>query len=312
MGRMMQGIEICRSYWENVGLPSFKDNFSDRLNEIAIGMVGPGSECFFFDDEISRDHDWGPGFCIWMNNLNDHELRRNLESWYDSLPKNYLDINERISVDVDAQRVGVDGVREFYQRYTGLSHIPKDYHEWYGIPSSSLATCTNGQVFHDSSGTFTDWRTALLAFYPEEVRRHKIARLCLSASQSGQYNLLRSIKRKDVYTTRYCLMKFLADCISIVYLINKKYELFYKWAYRGVAYLKILGKEVSFLIERILDIPLFTPSSQKFEDYVFTELHKGIDEMGEAISRELMRQNMVDVVDAYLWISGEQIMKNAK
>ena len=62
----MNGLELCRQYWENVGKPAFAAACPEVLERAAVGLVGEGSECFGFDDEISRDHDWGPGFCVWL------------------------------------------------------------------------------------------------------------------------------------------------------------------------------------------------------------------------------------------------------
>ena len=40
------------------------NNFSEYEDKIAVGFVGEGSERFGFDDVYSRDHDFGPGFCM--------------------------------------------------------------------------------------------------------------------------------------------------------------------------------------------------------------------------------------------------------
>ena len=41
--------------------------FSNFVSKIFIGLVGMGSECLGYDDEISRDHDFWTGFCIWLH-----------------------------------------------------------------------------------------------------------------------------------------------------------------------------------------------------------------------------------------------------
>ncbi len=53
----MKGLELSRAYWEKCALPLFRRELPAFLERAAVGLVGEGSECFGFDDEISQVHD---------------------------------------------------------------------------------------------------------------------------------------------------------------------------------------------------------------------------------------------------------------
>ena len=63
---MSTGLELAKQYYETYGRPMIAEQFPQYEERIAVGLVGPGSECFGFDDEISRDHDFEAGFCLWV------------------------------------------------------------------------------------------------------------------------------------------------------------------------------------------------------------------------------------------------------
>ena len=47
--------------------------------------------------------------------------------------------------------------------------------EWFRIPERFLATVTSGEVFDDHQGTFSQIRSTLKGFYPEDVLKKKLA-----------------------------------------------------------------------------------------------------------------------------------------
>ena len=61
----MKGLDLARAFYEEYGIPLLKE-FPDLAENIAIGLCGSGSECFGFDDDFSKDHDFEPGFCIFL------------------------------------------------------------------------------------------------------------------------------------------------------------------------------------------------------------------------------------------------------
>ena len=230
----MKGIELARRYYETC-IGQLLNAVPEAKGRIACGLVGEGSQCFGFDDEISRDHDFAPGFCIWLNDEDFDRFGEPLQKAYDALPSSYCGF-DRSNV-IDNSRVGVMRISSFYGRLTGmLPDSSPSLLDWLFTPESQLAAATNGQVFRDDTGEFTAFRQRLLAFYPEDVRRKKIAARAAVMSQAGQYNLLHLIRRQDSVAAIQALGRFTEAVISMIYLLNKRYMPFYKWSFHGLRF----------------------------------------------------------------------------
>ncbi len=240
----MKGLALAEDYYREVGRPMIRERFADGEDRLAVGLAGPGSECFGFDDEISRDHDWGPAFCLWLTDDDYLRIGGRLQQAYLGLPPTFMGFGPRQASAGEEWRVGVGRTADFFRRFTGLDRPPETLQEWLRIPEPNLATCTNGKVFCDPLGDFTRWRQALLGCYPEDVRLKKIASLCIAIAQTGQYNFARSMRRGELFSASYSVVKFCADAIAVVFLLNRRYAPFYKWLHRAVRDLPLLGREV--------------------------------------------------------------------
>lgn len=248
----MFGLQIAERYYGFYGSQMISEKFPDYEKRIAVGLVGEGSDCFVFDDEISRDHDWGPGFCIWLNKNDYDEIGVLLNREYEKLPKTFAGIEPRKETPNGSWRTGVIEINSFYKRFTGLDEPPSTLLEWLNIPENNLAACTNGKVFRDDFGEFSFYRNKLLEYYPEDVRLKKIALRCIVIGREGEYNVARCIKRKDFVAAFHSFSLFSEAVMSLTYLLNYTYMPYYKWMHKGLLKLPILGIRVNNLIQQLL------------------------------------------------------------
>ncbi|MGP1570023.1 MAG: DUF4037 domain-containing protein [Eubacteriales bacterium] len=295
----MKGLQLSRAYAEEYGIPMLINKFPECIDKMAMGLVGEGSECFGFDDEFSVDHDFGPGFCIWMPEDVYIKIGQAVQSAYDALPKNYMG-HEKISTPNGIGRVGAISIERFYSKYIGTPIAPCDNMEWFRIPETFLATATNGQVFIDNFGKFSEIRSTLKGFYPLDVKKKKLAARLAIMAQSGQYNYVRSQKRGDVQAAYMAGCEFVKAALSAIYIINDSYMPFYKWAFRGLENITRL-KETAIKLSNFVVMPDTYESAGKKEQL--------IEDICIEVGRELNLIGLTRTTDSFLEAHGLEIMQ---
>lgn len=247
----MKGLELSERYYETYGEPMLAERFPELLPRIAIGLVGQGSECFGYDDDISMDHDYGPAFCLWLTVEDYERYGREVQAAYDSLPKDFLGVPGRIVSAQGGGRVGVLEIHAFYRQFIGVEQPPRSMMRWLHLPDAQLACATNGKVFSDPLGEFSAVRSAI-ATYPEDVRLKKMAARLAIMAQSGQYNYGRSMRRGDIVAAELALREFVQAGISFVYLYDRRYAPYYKWMFHGMKDLPLLAGDVALLFQQLM------------------------------------------------------------
>ena len=231
----MKGIEIARAYYEKFGRPMLESGFPDLLPLVAAGLCGPGSECFGFDDDTSRDHDFEPGFCLYIpgEDVVDRKRAFQLERAYAALPREFEGLKRSLAAPVGGSRRGVIRTADFFRDRTGSENGELTLEEWMTTPSSSLAEAVNGEIFFDGYGEVTRIR-ASLARYPEDVMRKKLSGSLLVMAQAGQYNYKRCLAHGEEGAAQLSAIEFSRAAMQTVFLLNGVYMPFYKWAFRAM------------------------------------------------------------------------------
>lgn len=271
----MKGMALSKAYFDQYGR-KLMEKFPQYSQYMAAGLVGEGSECYGYDDALSQDHDFGPGFCIWLPQRIYDAVGVSMQKEYDALPKEFQG-HVRMETPEGAGRVGIFPIENFYERYTGCRPLPTDNKEWFWIPERFLSIATNGEVFVDHCGEFTQVRKALLDFYPADVWKKKLAARIAVMAQAGQYNYPRSVNRGDYQAAYLSCGEFVKAALSAIYLLNKVYMPFYKWAFRKGEELLWLKRSMHNLKD-LVALPDNRESAMKKQDLI------------EAISVEVARE----------------------
>ena len=239
---MMKGLELAKNYYETCARPMLHEKYPEYESRIAVGLVGEGSECFGFDDALSRDHDFGPGFCLWLEEGDYREIGSRLQQDYEQLPARMEGLEARRDNAMTGHRIGVWETGEFYRHFLGRPGVPESPMDWLRLPDSYLAVATNGQVFRDDLGRFSRIRRQLLEGRPEDVRIKKMVARATIMAQAGQYNYPRCVSRGEMVAASLALAEFMRHAMEMVYLLNNRYAPFYKWMHRGLGEFRTLGE----------------------------------------------------------------------
>lgn len=290
-------LERCRRFYETYGKSMIMESFPAYEKRIAVGIVGEGSDCFGFDDEISTDHDYGLGFCMWLCKEDYDRIGAQLQEKYECLVAEKGEGSAKN--DFLKGRRGVFEIEAFYRKALGMQ---QEY---------ELAQAVNGQVWQDELGQFTAIRKKLLEYYPEKVWREKLAGALHDFSQYGQSNYPRMMARGDYVTANLCISKAMESAMDIAYLLNKVYAPYYKWKRAGLKRLKIMP-EIAGLLELLAEVPC---QKSAWEGYVYSAAHFNekdtcsviIEKMATVILKELNRKQLICGEEPFLELYVKEI-----
>lgn len=288
------GMALCRRYFETYGRKMLEEEFSEYLDEITAGLVGEGSDCYGFDDEISKDHDYGPRFCLWVSSKTYQTIGEKLQKAYDNLPDVFEGYKRVMSQEAE-YRQGVMILEDFLEHLLSTNYMPLTDNDWMQLNENGLSALQNGEIWLQGDGRLATIR-AKLKEYPESVRRKKILESYHLVKQAGLYNYFRMKNRGEKVAAMQCFHVYTEQLMKLVYYINAKYPPYYKWLHKGMQDLPKLA-EIMDIVEALWDY-------QKEDETV-----KGIMQIVEQLLEHAMRSDKALLVENIIALEWEAFDK---
>ena len=284
----MKGLEISKAFYKEYGEPMLRERFPKLRGYLAVGLIGSGSECYGYDDGLSRDHDFEPGFCIFLpgEEVVDRKAAFALERAYASLPKEFMGLRRATVAPVGGARHGVLRTSEFLLDKTGTKDGNLSLMQWLSLPDYSLSEVVNGEIFEDGYGEITAVREKL-RHRPEDVRRKKLAGNLLLMAQSGQYNYRRCLGHGETAAAQLAVVEFVKTAMAVTFLLNDAYQPYYKWSFRAMRELPKLS-----MTAELLEFLLTTDN----EEAIREEKYYVMEDIASDVIAELQEQDLTKAV----------------
>ncbi len=235
----ISGLELSRRFYGDLVRPWLAHAFPNPRH--AAALIGAGSEVLGFDDEMSRDHDWGPRLQIFVSESDFVSHAQAIVTGFaDVAPTTFLGAAVGFQgqahpspQDVGAARDGRHGLEVWtleamLPRQLALDpDEPRDNLTWLGLAEQRLLSLTAGAVFHDDDGRLTDLRTRL-AVFPRDVRLYKLACQWRRIAEEQAF-VGRAGASGDDLGSRIVAARLARDVMRMAFLIEHRYAPYPKW-----------------------------------------------------------------------------------
>jgi hypothetical protein len=249
----LKGLELSRRFYFEAVRPILERRFPDFVH--AAALIGHGSELLGYDDERSRDHEWGPRLKLFVRERPPNGVR---EALADELPREFggfpthfgptteegTVVITRIESGPVDHRVETFVLRDYLLQELGVDPLQQfEVVDWLVTPSQRLLELTAGEVFSDPIGDLTRVREAL-AFYPHDVWLAVMAGHWRRIAQLEHF-LGRTGSRGDELGSRLIAASLVNDLMRLSLLQERRYPPYWKWL--GTAYSDLGRSETAAL-----------------------------------------------------------------
>lgn len=248
----MQGIDLSRGFYTDIVRPWLSDAAPNLRYSAAL--IGYGSELLGFDDELSRDHNWGPRVHILVSRADfDANARRLVEDFSKVAPATFSGepIGWRSRPHPAANGPEAAGAFEHGLEFHTLearleAHIALrsvnnlTNLQWLGFAEQKLLAFTVSAVFHDDDNHLTDARKTL-AYFPHDVWLYKIACQWRRIAEEQAF-VGRAGSVGDDLGSRVIAARLARDVMRMAFLLERRYAPYSKWFGTGFSKLPIASR----------------------------------------------------------------------
>jgi Domain of unknown function (DUF4037) len=222
----MQGLEIARDFFERWGHPFLRAEFPALAGRSAAGRVF-GSDVLGADDALSRDHDWGPQFDLFLSAHDFRAVGPAVAAALNRAAPNPWE-GHRLA-GYGAQSVRVHSIPQWFRERFRLAAPPGAWPDWRPIPEAALYCLRHAAIWVDGSGELSAWRTHL-AHYPEPLRVARLSEECYNAWHYGEYNFVERVARRgEPLAVGLSLGRFIDAVMRLRLLLSGDFTPFWKW-----------------------------------------------------------------------------------
>lgn len=258
----MKGLDLARAYYRQLIAPFLTERLPHIGECHAAGLLGWGSDVLGNDDELSRDHEWGPRCVLFLPNHLAHLERETYEALDQALPAEFAGYPTRFvpspedpwvrvpsATGQGSVHIEVTTAEAYCRRNLGVV-LPGSDLAWLSIPEHRLLELTGGELFYDGVGELTALRAHYARYYPRDVWYYRLAYAWQALGWDVDLIGL-CARRGDMLSAWQARGMSVLRVMKLTFLLNRRYGPAYiKWLGREFGKLPHLARELGPLLER--------------------------------------------------------------
>jgi hypothetical protein len=236
------GLVLAEGFYQDAVKPILASHYPDLRYSAAL--IGSGSEVLGFDDQMSRDHHWGPRVMIFLS-TDDFKVKRDAirSALSHELPPQYLGYSTNfappdplehgtqmlrpvISGPVN-HRVEIHKLAGYFHGYLNINiEKPLSPVDWLTLPQQKLRSIIGGQVFHDDLNL--ESIRSRFVWYPYDVWLYILAALWARIGQE-EHLMGRAGDVGDENGSAIIGARIARDIMRLAFLMERQYPPYAKW-----------------------------------------------------------------------------------